>query len=204
MHASRWKVVINTIQQGFWSTPGDDTPLYKPYRYMPPQRVWFLCRFGPKTGMGFAHFGMESGVVFKGTMGVCKRICRFNSELIRKKESWKRPKFAREQRRAIFINKDYKGAMLRFFLSLRVFTSIDFSKIMTQFCCWRLYLDIELIPVTNLIGLTSSIFLLCLPKNHKTVKRIRALWWNFTEFDIFFTTPLEHFFVRVFELSDDF
>ena len=22
------------------------TPLYKPYRYVPPQRVWLLCRFG--------------------------------------------------------------------------------------------------------------------------------------------------------------
>ena len=39
----------------------------KPYRYMPPHRVGFLCRFGLKTGTHFANFGLESGMVFKGT-----------------------------------------------------------------------------------------------------------------------------------------
>ena len=48
--------------------------------YVPPQRVWFLLRFGPKTGIYFAHFGLESGVVFKGTMGVYKRNCHFNTK----------------------------------------------------------------------------------------------------------------------------
>ena len=38
----------------------------KPYRYVPPQRVWFLCRFGVKTGIDFAHLGLESGMVFEG------------------------------------------------------------------------------------------------------------------------------------------
>ena len=38
------------------------TPLYKPYRYMPPQRVWFLRRFGLNTGIHFAHFGVESSM----------------------------------------------------------------------------------------------------------------------------------------------
>ena len=28
---------------------------------MPPQRVGFLHSFGPKTGIDFAHFGLESG-----------------------------------------------------------------------------------------------------------------------------------------------
>ena len=37
------------------------TPLYKLYR------VGFLRRFGLKTGMHFAHFGLESGMVFEGT-----------------------------------------------------------------------------------------------------------------------------------------
>ena len=37
------------------------------YRYVPPHRVEFLRRFGLKTGILFAHFGMESGVVFEGT-----------------------------------------------------------------------------------------------------------------------------------------
>ena len=37
------------------------------YRYVPPHRVEFLRRFGLKTGIHFAHFGMESSVVFEGT-----------------------------------------------------------------------------------------------------------------------------------------
>ena len=36
-------------------------PLYKPYRYVPPQRVGFLRRFCLKTGIDFADFGLESG-----------------------------------------------------------------------------------------------------------------------------------------------
>ena len=57
------------------------TPLYKPYMYVPPpQRVRFLRRFGLKTGIHFAHFGLESGVVFEGTAGVYERIYRFNSK----------------------------------------------------------------------------------------------------------------------------
>ena len=53
---------------------GGSTPLYKPYRYVPPQRVGFLCLFGLKTGIHFAPFGLESGVVFEGTTGVYERI----------------------------------------------------------------------------------------------------------------------------------
>ena len=41
-----------------------------------PQRVWFLRRFGPKTGIDFAHFDLETGIV-----------CRFNSKCIRKKDN---------------------------------------------------------------------------------------------------------------------
>ena len=43
------------------------TPLYKLYRYVPPHRVGFLCRFGLKTGIHFAVFGLESVMVFEGT-----------------------------------------------------------------------------------------------------------------------------------------
>ena len=43
------------------------TPLYKLYRYVPPRRVGFLCRFGLKTGIYFAVFGLESVMVFEGT-----------------------------------------------------------------------------------------------------------------------------------------
>ena len=36
---------------------------------MPLHRVGFLRRFGLKTGIRFAHFGLESGIVFEGTTG---------------------------------------------------------------------------------------------------------------------------------------
>ena len=56
---------------------GGGTPLYKPYRYVPPpHRVGFLRLFGLKTGIDFAPFGLESGVVFEGTTGVYERILR--------------------------------------------------------------------------------------------------------------------------------
>ena len=42
------------------------TPLYKLYRYVPPQRVWFLSRFGLKTGICSA--------------GAYKRICLFSAK----------------------------------------------------------------------------------------------------------------------------
>ena len=56
------------------------TPLYKLYRYVPPQRVCFLGRFGLKTGIDFDHYGLKSGMVFKGTTGAYKLICLFNSK----------------------------------------------------------------------------------------------------------------------------
>ena len=63
------------------TTPGGwSSPLYKLYRYVPPHPVGFLRRFGLKTGIQFAHFGLESGMVFKRTMGVYERIYRFNSK----------------------------------------------------------------------------------------------------------------------------
>ena len=46
------------------------TPLYKPYRYVPPQRVGFLRRFGLKTILDFAQFGLEASMVFEKTTGV--------------------------------------------------------------------------------------------------------------------------------------
>ena len=58
--------------------PGGSTPLYRPYRYVPPPppKGRFLRRFGLKSGKEFAHFGLESGMVFEETTGVYKRICR--------------------------------------------------------------------------------------------------------------------------------
>ena len=40
---------------------------------MPLQRVWFLSRFGLKTGIDFDHYGLNSGIVFKGTTRAYKR-----------------------------------------------------------------------------------------------------------------------------------
>ena len=45
-------------------SPGGGSPLYREYRYVPPQRVWFLSRFGLKTGIDFDNYGLKSGRVF--------------------------------------------------------------------------------------------------------------------------------------------
>ena len=29
------------------------------YRYVPPKRVWFLCRFGLEIGIDFDHYGLK-------------------------------------------------------------------------------------------------------------------------------------------------
>ena len=63
------------IRKNLWSTP-----LYKLYRYVPPHRVGFLHGFGLKTGIHFAHSGLESGMVFEGTTGLYERLYRFNSK----------------------------------------------------------------------------------------------------------------------------
>ena len=49
-------------------------------RYVPPYWAAVLRRFGLKTGIHFAPFGLESGMVFEGTMGVYERLYRFNSK----------------------------------------------------------------------------------------------------------------------------
>ena len=67
---------------------GGGTPLYKPYRYVPPQRVGFLGIFGLKTGTHFAHFDMESGMVFEGTTRVYESFYCFNSKWERKKDNY--------------------------------------------------------------------------------------------------------------------
>ena len=59
---------------------GRGTALYKPNRHVPPQRVGCFRRFGLKTGIDFTHFGLESGMVFKGTTAVYERIYCFNSK----------------------------------------------------------------------------------------------------------------------------
>ena len=59
---------------------GGGTSLNKPYRFVPHQKVWFLCRYGLKTGKDFAHFGLESGMAFERTTGVYERIRCFKSK----------------------------------------------------------------------------------------------------------------------------
>ena len=49
-------------------------PLYEPYRYLPPPRIWFYGCFGLKTSFDFAHFALESCRVFKELTGVYKCI----------------------------------------------------------------------------------------------------------------------------------
>ena len=56
------------------SPGGGVLPYVSHNRYVPPQRVGFLRRFGLKTGIDFAHFGLESGMVFEETTEVYERI----------------------------------------------------------------------------------------------------------------------------------
>ena len=60
---------------------------------MPPHWVGFLRLFGLKTGIDFAHFGLEWGMVFEGTTGVYEGICRCNSKWVRKKEKYMNSKW---------------------------------------------------------------------------------------------------------------
>ena len=57
--------------------PGGVLPCIS-HKGMPAHRVGVFRRFGLKTGIDFAHFGLESGMVFEGTTGVYERIYRFN------------------------------------------------------------------------------------------------------------------------------
>ena len=53
--------------------------LYKLYRCVQPShQVGFLRHFGLKTAIHFAHFVLELGMVFEGTMGMYERIYHFN------------------------------------------------------------------------------------------------------------------------------
>ena len=60
--------------------PRGNSPLNKPYKYVPPQRVGFLHFFGLKTGTDFARCGLASGMVCEETTRVYERINRFSSK----------------------------------------------------------------------------------------------------------------------------
>ena len=76
---------------------GVGTPLHKPYRYVPPKRLWFWGRFVSKTGIHFAHFGLESGMLFEGTTGAYER-----NEKERKKEREIR-EFEMDFKKSLFV-----------------------------------------------------------------------------------------------------
>ena len=68
---------------------GGVTPLYKPYRYVPPHRVGFLHRFGLKTGL--IHFAILvwNQVWFSRELRECMNpFFQFNSKWVRKKEKY--------------------------------------------------------------------------------------------------------------------
>ena len=68
------------LQESNHKTGGGGYSLHKPYGYVPPHQVGFLSRFGPKTGVHFAPFDLESGWVFEGTTGVYEHFYRSNSK----------------------------------------------------------------------------------------------------------------------------
>ena len=68
------------FDSGGWGGGGGRNHLNKPYRYVPPQRVGFLHRFGAKTGIDFAHFELESGMIYERTTIVYQCVRRFNSK----------------------------------------------------------------------------------------------------------------------------
>ena len=76
--------VPNAIRPHSQNCYNDSRPItleiFEPYRYVPPQSVGFLRRFGMKTGTDFAHFGLESDVVYEGTTIVDQCVRRFNSK----------------------------------------------------------------------------------------------------------------------------
>ena len=72
-----WEAGIQETGSGRFG-PRGSTPLYRLYRYVPPQRVWLWRRFGLRTDIDFAHFGLESGMVYKGTTIVYGCVRRFN------------------------------------------------------------------------------------------------------------------------------
>ena len=71
---------------------GGLTPWYLPYRYVPPQKVWFLGFLAwkrVKTLWSWSEFSYG----FRGNLGVHGRICRFNPKWIRKKEQYANSKW---------------------------------------------------------------------------------------------------------------
>ena len=60
--------------------PGGGTPLYKPFRYVPPHRVGFFAPFWSENGHTLGPFWSGIGYGFRGNYGVSEPIDRFNSK----------------------------------------------------------------------------------------------------------------------------
>ena len=73
--------LLNKVLSGKLGGGPPPPPSGKPYRYVPPQRDGFLRRFGVKTSIDFDHFGLESGLIFKGTTGMYERIYFFQFQM---------------------------------------------------------------------------------------------------------------------------
>ena len=75
---SQRKMPIHTILRTVpWGGEGDNGP-YKLHVYVRPQRIWFFSCFGLETVIDFDLYGLNSGMVYKGTTGGYKLICLFN------------------------------------------------------------------------------------------------------------------------------
>ena len=72
---------------------------------MPPQRLGILQRFGLKTGIDFAYFGLESGMVLEGTTGVYWTYLSFQFQMTKK------------ERKMCQFEMDFKKSFLLLFLS---------------------------------------------------------------------------------------
>ena len=103
----RWNF-LRPSPSAFHYSPLRGTPLYKSHRYVLPQRVEVLRCFGLRTGIDFAHSGLESNS-FRGKEGVYERMYRFNFKWIRKKE--KNPNFNRAPTDTCVynLNKDFSA-----------------------------------------------------------------------------------------------
>ena len=85
----RWLTSIVITTRG----GGRGTSLNKPYRFVPHQKVCFLCRYSLKTGKDFTHFGLESGMALEGTTGVYERIFCFKPKWKRNREKYANSKW---------------------------------------------------------------------------------------------------------------
>ena len=68
--------------KGLQGEGGGGTPLFSYIShtgYVLPYQVGFLRRIGLKTGIHFAHFGLESGAVFEGTTECMNVLLPFQS-----------------------------------------------------------------------------------------------------------------------------